>query len=205
MMDNTHPCIRFLLICFTLFMKTASLYIHLCTIFIFFVLLLSRMSHAVTITRTTTTTTSTSALILNTGYLKTLPGILKLTQLVSFLKSKCKFKNKLILNSFQILGGLCVFFVGWNFWRYSNSFSELFFLCMASTFFIGTFCLLASCLVSLSTGGIISRTIYELVYHSIAFLLYLIAGILLLVKATDYRREASHPHMIASVRFHFHF
>jgi len=137
------------------------------------------MSHAVTITRTTTTTTSTSALILNTGYLKTLPGILKLTQL--------------------ILGGLCVFFVGWNFWRYSNSFSELFFLCMASTFFIGTFCLLASCLVSLSTGGIISRTIYELVYHSVAFLLYLIAGILLLVKATDYRREASHPHMIASI------
>lgn len=96
-----------------------------------------------------------------------------------------------------------MFFVGWNFWRYSNTFSELFFLCMASTFFIGTFCLLASCLVSLSTGGIISRTIYELVYHSIAFLLYLIAGILLLVKATDYRREASHPHMIASVRFYF--
>lgn len=124
----------------------------------------------------------------------------------------------------KILGGLCVFFVGWNFWRYSNSFSELFFLCMASTFFIGkkmpdkfmlrkdsfslnfflgTFCLLASCLVSLSTGGIISRTIYELVYHSIAFLLYLVAGILLMVKVTDYRRDSTHPHMIASVIFSF--
>lgn len=48
-----------------------------------------RMSHAVTITRTTTTTTSTSALILNTGYLKTLPGILKVAQLVmSFLATR---------------------------------------------------------------------------------------------------------------------
>lgn len=40
------------------------------------------MSHSVTITRTTTTT-STSAIILNTGYLKTMPGFLKLAQLVN--------------------------------------------------------------------------------------------------------------------------
>lgn len=31
---------------------------------------------------------------------------------------------------------------------------------MATTFLIGTFCLLVSCLFSLSTGGIISKTIY---------------------------------------------
>lgn len=41
------------------------------------------MSHSVTVTRTTTTTT-TSAIIINTGYLKTWPGILKLLELVSF-------------------------------------------------------------------------------------------------------------------------
>ena len=40
-----------------------------------------KMSHTVTVTRTTTTTT-TSAIILNTGYLKTWPGILKFLQLV---------------------------------------------------------------------------------------------------------------------------
>jgi hypothetical protein len=39
------------------------------------------MSHSVTITRTTTTTTST-AIILNTGYLKTPAGLLKLAQTV---------------------------------------------------------------------------------------------------------------------------
>lgn len=164
------------------------------------------MSHAVTITRTTTTTTGTSALIINTGYLKTVPGLLKLAQLVSFvikleLGSDTEWPRPDVLLE-QIIGGLCVFFVGWNFWSITRGVSntELFFLCMAVTFFIGTFCLLASCLVSLSTGGIISRTIYELVYHSIAFLLYLIASILLLIKSSDYRREASHPHMMASVR-----
>lgn len=40
------------------------------------------MSHTVTVTRTTTTTT-TSAIILNTGYLKTWPGLLKLAQVVN--------------------------------------------------------------------------------------------------------------------------
>lgn len=39
------------------------------------------MSHTVTVTRTTTTTT-TSAIILNTGYLKTWSGLLKLAELV---------------------------------------------------------------------------------------------------------------------------
>lgn len=41
------------------------------------------MSHNVTVTRTTTTVTTTSAILLNTGYLKTTSGILKILQLVS--------------------------------------------------------------------------------------------------------------------------
>lgn len=40
------------------------------------------MSHSVTITRTVTTSNTTSTLVLNTGYIKTLPGLLKLAQLV---------------------------------------------------------------------------------------------------------------------------
>lgn len=43
-----------------------------------------KMSHTVTVTRTTTTTT-TSAILLNIGYFKTIPGILKLLHIVSAL------------------------------------------------------------------------------------------------------------------------
>lgn len=171
------------------------------------------MSHAVTITRTTTTTSGTSALIINTGYLKTVPGLLKLAQLVS---SKQNFEEKLldsktcirhrvklkIICPKQIIGGFCVFFVGWHFFDYAryNSNTELFFLCFAVACFVGTFCLLVSCLVSLSTGGIISKTIYELVYHSVAFILYLIVSILLLIKSSDRTSDWSHPYKLASVR-----
>lgn len=44
------------------------------------------MSHNVTVTRTTTTVTTTSAILLNTGYLKTTAGILKLLQLVGYIR-----------------------------------------------------------------------------------------------------------------------
>lgn len=37
---------------------------------------------------------------------------------------------------------------------------DLFHFLMATTFMIGTFCLLLACLTSLSTGGIIAKTIY---------------------------------------------
>jgi hypothetical protein len=50
-----------------------------------------------------------------------------------------------------------------------------------------------------SWKGIISKTIYELIYHSVAFLLYLIASILLLLRAKDYRLSDSNWNMIAAV------
>lgn len=103
----------------------------------------------------------------------------------------------------------------------SHDTPELFFLLMATTFLIGTFCLLLSCLISLSTGGIISKTIYvrmfvsslicrnintkpisfqELIYHSIAFVLYLIAAIMFLVRVTDRRYgQLYEEFMVASV------
>ncbi|CAO1337836.1 unnamed protein product [Diamesa serratosioi] len=137
------------------------------------------MSHSVTITRTTTTSGNTSTLILNTGYLKTIPGLLKLAQL--------------------ILGAVCIGCVAWEFFRSQTTNTDLFFLSMACSFFIGTFCLLVSCLFSLSTGGIISKTIYELIYHSVAFILYLVASILLMIKVTDSRYYSRDRHMIAAV------
>ncbi|KAJ8959813.1 hypothetical protein NQ318_011545 [Aromia moschata] len=81
------------------------------------------MSHTVTVTRTTTTTT-TSALIINTGYLKSWPGLLKLAQV--------------------ILGIVVVGLVSYYFNRYQNinNTPEVFFLLMAVTFLVGTFLLL---------------------------------------------------------------
>jgi len=129
------------------------------------------MSHSITVTRTTTTTSGTGGYVLNSSYLKTMPGLLKLAQL--------------------ILNAICVTLIAWQFRRYhsvySNGNPELFFLLMTTAFLIGTFCLLLSCLVSWSTGGIISKTIYELIYHTIAFLLLLISSIILLVEVSNNR------------------
>lgn len=99
----------------------------------------------------------------------------------------------------QIIGSFCVFFLAWNFWSYYRTNVELFFLCTAVSFLIGTSCLLVSCIFSLSTGGIISKTMYELIYHSVAFIFYLVASILLLLKNNDHRYSSTHPYMMASV------
>ncbi|KAG4067948.1 hypothetical protein HA402_010634 [Bradysia odoriphaga] len=119
------------------------------------------MSHSVTITRTVTTSNTTSTLVVNTGYLKTVPGLLKLVQL--------------------ILGAVSVGLVAWYYSNRNDYTALLFFLLMATTFLIGTFCLLVSCLFSLSTGGIISKTIYELIYHSIGAILLIAASVTLLI------------------------
>ncbi|XP_017780746.1 PREDICTED: uncharacterized protein LOC108565681 [Nicrophorus vespilloides] len=134
------------------------------------------MSHTVTVTRTTTTTT-TSAIILNTGYMKTYPGILKLLQ--------------------TILGIVVVGLLG----HYHKTFyytHEIFFLLMAVTFLIATFLLLLSCLTSISTASIISKTSYEVIYHGAACIMYIAASIAFLVKVSDNRRSGSYePDMAA--------
>lgn len=139
------------------------------------------MSHSVTITRTVTTSNTTSTLVVNTGYLKTVPGLLKLVQL--------------------ILGAVCV---GLTAWYYDNGHYDytpsLFFLLMTTTFLVGTFCLLVSCLFSLSTGGIISKTIYELIYHSIGAILLIAASATLLIKVNKNNYRYNHDKfMIASI------
>lgn len=72
------------------------------------------------------------------------------------------FQLSLILFSFQILGIVVVGLVSHYFNRYqqySNT-PEVFFLLMAVTFLVGTFLILTSCLISISTASIISKTIY---------------------------------------------
>ncbi|ALC49197.1 CG1572 [Drosophila busckii] len=137
------------------------------------------MSHSVTITRTTTSTTNTSYIVLNTGYLKTFPGILKLFEL--------------------IIGAAIVTIFAINFRDYHNAYraqQDLFHFLMATTFMVGTFCLLLACLTSLSTGGIIAKTIYELIYHSVAAILLLTSSALLLIRLRDYKHDS---YMVAGV------
>ena len=128
------------------------------------------MSHSVTITRTTTSTTNTSYIVLNTGYLKSFPGLLKLFEL--------------------LICGAIVGIIAYYYNRSSVWFSgspDLFLFLMSTTFMIGTFCLLLSCLTSLSTGGIISKTIYELIYHSVAAILLLAASLNLIIELSNHR------------------
>lgn len=140
----------------------------------------------VLITSTTATTTASSShLGLNIGYLRSKAGLLKLAQL--------------------IIGALNVGTVAWHLRRfysvYASGNPELFFLLMAVAFLIGTFCLLLSCFVSLSTEGDISGAVYELVYHAIAFLLYLTASIILLVSIGKgrYYSTLKHAYMGVSI------
>nr|XP_034840268.1 LOW QUALITY PROTEIN: uncharacterized protein LOC117996322 [Maniola hyperantus] len=142
------------------------------------------MSHSVTITRTTTVA-SGSTMFVNTGYLGTFPGLLKLAQL--------------------LLGAACVGVVGYylepGYTRYNGQKPELFYLLVAVSFLIGTFGLLLSCLISLSTATMISERLCEVVYHGIAFVMYLAAGLTLMIEVNskEYYRSDFEPYLAAAV------
>jgi len=140
------------------------------------------MSHNVMVTRTTTTTTTSSAILLNTGYLKTLPGLLKLLQVVVG----------------AIVVGLLANYTGY--WRGYNFVAMLFLLLIATTCLITTSCLVISCLLSISTATIIAKTVFDLVYHGVGFCLYLASSVNLLVEVTKYnsRGVGSHDAFVAA-------
>ena len=142
------------------------------------------MSHTVTVTRTTTSTTS--AIILNTGYVKSVPGLLKLAEV--------------------ILGGIVLGLLIYNrdnlchCWVYGTHNSQLFFLGTVSAFFLTSLLLLISCLLSISTGPIISKTNFEFIYHGAGFVFLLLASVFLLLDANDNNSRSSQNHfMIASI------
>ncbi|KAG4067908.1 hypothetical protein HA402_010594 [Bradysia odoriphaga] len=139
------------------------------------------MSHTVKIT--TTTTSNSNAIVLNSGYLKTVPGLLKLGEL--------------------ILGIISVGIVAYYYTNGYNVYYEgdLFFFLMATTFMICTFCLLLSCLISWSTGGLISKTMFELIYHAVATILLLASSINFLVKINNHiwKNNVYEAYMSASI------
>lgn len=112
-------------------------------------------------------TTSSTAVVLNTGYLKSWSGIFKVLEFA--------------------LGVVCVTIAAIYFgssYRYMYT-AHLFFLLMTTTFLIGTAILLMSCLASFSTSSIIAKTTYEIVYHSVAFALYLAASLTFIIHVSD--------------------
>merc|ERR1712137_38188 len=130
-----------------------------------------RMSHNVMVTRTTTTTTTTSAILLNTGYLKTLPGLLILLQVVVG----------------AVVVGLLASYS--TYWRSYDTVPILFLLLIATACLITTGCLLISCLLSISTATIIAKTLFDLVYHGVALFLYVASSVNLLVEVNKYSRS----------------
>ncbi|KYN39843.1 hypothetical protein ALC56_05610 [Trachymyrmex septentrionalis] len=120
------------------------------------------MSRSMTI-RSQTVVTRSTAIVINTGYLKSWSGFLKMLQLA--------------------LGIVCIGIVGYEFNSsiVSRNTAELFFLLITTTFMISTFILLLSYLASLYTAKTIPKTIYEFLYYAVAFGLILAASLTLLV------------------------
>ncbi|XP_050437610.1 CKLF-like MARVEL transmembrane domain-containing protein 8 [Adelges cooleyi] len=140
------------------------------------------MSHTVTVTRTTTSTTS--AIILNTGYVKSIPGLLKLAEVIL----GAIVLTLLIINREY----LCTC------WVYGHN-THIFFLSIITTFFIASLILLISCLLSISTGPIISKTNFEFIYHGTGFILLLVAAVYLLIETNNNNRYANNHFVIASI------
>lgn len=131
------------------------------------------MSQQQTVRITTTETTNSSALVINSGYITTPPGLLKVAQFVNIfwflyvleIQNNCYHNETInyieIRRYEKILGCICVGIIAYHFNdRRISTASELFFYLMCVTFLICTTILLLSCLISWSTGGIISKTIY---------------------------------------------
>jgi len=113
------------------------------------------------VTRTTTTTTTSSAILLNTGYLKTLPGLLKLVQVVI---------------GAIVVGLLASYSSYWAQVTYTGV-PILFLLLIATSCLIATGCLLISCLLSISTATIVAKTMFMPVLLVPETLLYLCASL----------------------------
>ncbi|XP_042242767.1 uncharacterized protein LOC121879967 [Homarus americanus] len=125
------------------------------------------MSTQVTVHRMVTTTT-TSAFLVNIGYLKTFPGILKIFQI--------------ILGCVAV--GITGHYIHWTS-RSEYVVPELFFLLIATACLITTSLLLFSCLCSIATSSIMPKTLFETMYHIVASLLYFASALYLLIHLTN--------------------
>lgn len=143
------------------------------------------MSHSVTVTRTTTTTSAT-AIILNTGILKTPSGLLKLFE--------------------TIIGAVCLGLIAYYSVHnkiFSGDPEHTLFFIVTFAFLVTTFLLLISALLSLMAASILSKTLFEFLYHIFAFIFYISASLALLITVSNankhYRTRYYEGKMAAAV------
>ncbi|CAL8100603.1 unnamed protein product [Orchesella dallaii] len=145
------------------------------------------MSHTVTVTRTTTTST-TQAVLLNVGYLKTLPGVLKLIHVILGIVTVSLLGHYIAYHKNQY-----IYRQGPNYIHIADHaifIPELFFLLIATTCLITSTLLLFSCLISIATATIIPKTVLEVIYHIVAAVLLIIASICYLVNIEQELKNA---------------
>lgn len=103
-----------------------------------------------------------------------------------------------------ILGGIVLGLLIYNkdsicgCWVYKSNNSQLFFLGTISAFFLASFLLLISCLLSISTGPIISKTNFEFIYHGAGFVFLLVASVFLLLDANDGTSRNPNNHFVVA-------
>nr|CAD7201912.1 unnamed protein product [Timema douglasi] len=99
-----------------------------------------------------------------------------------------------------ILGAVCVGLSAYYLrsYYYQNQVPVLFFLLMATAFLITTFCLMFSSLISISTASFLPKTIFEVIYHIVAFSLYLAASINLMVDISKYSKNSTYDAFLAA-------
>lgn len=147
------------------------------------------MAHTVSVTqRITTSTTTSTAILLNVGYLKTFPGILKLLQL--------------------LICCACVGIIAHYFGYYRDRMEytrlfvpELFFLLISAACLIATGCIIISSILSLNTAMLLPKTYFEIFYHVTGFLLLLSSAVTLLVYLTQndrYNRPMNYEAEVAA-------
>lgn len=126
------------------------------------------MSHTVTV-RTTTTTASTSAIIINTGYIRTWNGILKFLETIV---------GAVVLG---LVGYYGTHIYGSSKHGYAAGSEETLMLLVSFGFLLTTFVIMVTSMCSLMTSSVLSKTLFEFLYHIFGFIFYLSAGLALLI------------------------
>ncbi|XP_013781292.1 uncharacterized protein LOC106465604 [Limulus polyphemus] len=135
-------------------------------------------SHKVVVTRRTTTNKRPLSFALHTDYVKSTPGILKAVETVlgtvsfGLLAHYCQPSNPLARK-----------------WLVAEP-EEVFFFMTTFVCVVITFLLLLSCIVSFPTASFIPKTLFELLYHCLAFIFYLCGSLSVLILVAGHNETA---------------
>jgi len=127
---------------------------------------------------TTTTTSSASILVINTGYLKTKEGIVKL--LILLLTIIVFVLVMLETQSYS-------HYFGRSYGFYAN---DLFLLLVSFAGLFTTSIMLLTCVTSLGTASLLPKISFDFTYHILCCLFFFISGLWVLIDALDKRTNS---------------